>query len=277
MNGDLMYQHYRRMVPQPGTLVVNDPEQLARMQQWGSPGDIWQASKGKRWDVAKNMGRLAINTGLDFLPGIGDVKSAQEAITGTLPMLEGLPGVESKLTGGERAVAALGALPFVPNMLGILKKTPDLGTISTMAKKGEGRIPATPGKAESGVWDESLYPKKWPNSDKKVKVAHFTDKEEFRFDPTAEPEPGRKGLFVYKLDELKPGQLEQLEREDWPGRWAEYIEVPESSLRDFQRFDDNEIPGRAGFTEYFIDSKEFPIPAGTSPKAEGGKMGRPKK
>ena len=110
------------------------------------------------------------------------------------------------------------------------------------------------------------YARKWPGSQKKVQVVHFTDQEEFRFDPIIMPEGETPGLFVYRIDELKPGQLEKLEQ-DWAGRYAEYFEVPESALHEYQVFEDDEVEeGAQGFTEYFISANDL------TPTSEGGQI-----
>jgi len=82
----------------------------------------WQVDPNYVPPPAKETWKRAVSTGIDFLPGPGDVKAAQEAITG-----------ENLITGEdlgpwERVLAGAGVLPFVPGMAGWLKK-PVLGKI----------------------------------------------------------------------------------------------------------------------------------------------------
>ncbi len=168
---------------QPPALIIPDEQQLAALRQWGTPSDLWQASEGKRWGAVENLGKFGLNTLLDFLPGIGDIKSAQEAITGTQPMLEGVPGIDNKLDLLGRITAGLGALPFIPNMAGVMKKAPlsfdgmvksagknieGKGGFNEMVKKartGEANITTVePGKPVGGVDFELYAPKKWEDS-----------------------------------------------------------------------------------------------------------------
>ncbi len=72
------------------------------------------------------------NTVMDFLPGIGDVKSAQEAITGT-----SLVNQEDISKWWERGLSAVGALPLVPSLAGIIAKTGDKIKPFTEASKGD--------------------------------------------------------------------------------------------------------------------------------------------
>lgn len=163
--GAVQYDQLGRLVPQPQVLTIARPEELERLQAYGpleAAQDVWNAPPDVKLQAGKNLGRLVGNTALDFLPGIGDLKSAQEAITGTQPMLEGVPGVESHLTIPERIGAGIGALPFVPNVVGMMKGIKGGGKLIDAAKtigKGEGRIPtAIPEKAEGGTFPEVIGP-----------------------------------------------------------------------------------------------------------------------
>jgi hypothetical protein len=64
---------------------------------------------------ASETWKKALNMAIDFMPGPGDVKAGQEAITGK-NLITG-----DTLKWWERGLAGAGALPFLPNVLGILK------------------------------------------------------------------------------------------------------------------------------------------------------------
>lgn len=66
---------------------------------------------------ASETWRKAASMGLDFAPIIGDIKSGQEAITGK-DLTTG-----ERLSTIDRIFAGAGALPFVPNMAVMVKKT----------------------------------------------------------------------------------------------------------------------------------------------------------
>ncbi len=69
-----------------------------------------------------------VNTLLDFIPGVGDVKSAQEAITG-----ESLINKE-KLNWWERGLSGIGALPLIPSIVGFTKGS-KIGKLESVIKK----------------------------------------------------------------------------------------------------------------------------------------------
>ncbi len=65
---------------------------------------------------ASETWKKALSMGIDFLPGPGDVKAAQEAITGQ-NLITG-----DQLAWWERGLAGAGALPFLPNVAGIMRE-----------------------------------------------------------------------------------------------------------------------------------------------------------
>lgn len=202
--GRVQYDKLGRLVPQPEIMVSGNPAAVEanRRPLYENVYQDWQAiPPERRMEGIKAAGRVMGNAALDFIPGVGDLKSAQEAITGTQPMLEGLPGVSHKLTIPERIGAGIGALPFVPNVAGMLKKMPGLDMLSSVTGKGgKADIPAgkTP-KAEGGV--EFLKANEPITESQLVKVAdqyakefgeHITIKEH----PITLPETG-KSVMTY--------------------------------------------------------------------------------
>ena len=78
---------------------------------------------------------------------------------------------------------------------------------------------------------------------------HYTDRKPFILveHVDANAPGGQPGLFVY--DEEQKG---------WPGRRCIEIDAPVGAVVLVQSFDDDEIPGEKGFSEWFIPAAAFP-------------------
>lgn len=110
-SGDNTLAQYRPQ-PEPKKFVIAGQEYYAAPSVF--PGSY--ADPDYQAPPASETWKKALSMGIDFMPGPGDVKAAQEAITGN-NLITGEP-----LAWWERGLAGLGALPLVPSVGGILKK-----------------------------------------------------------------------------------------------------------------------------------------------------------
>lgn len=151
-------------------------------QEYYAMPPSWQADPSYVPPPASETWKKAVSTGIDFMPGPGDIKSAQEAVTGKNLI------TDEPLAWWERGLAGAGALPLIPNVAGLLGgakaafRQKGLSNAVEMASKGHnvediwqktGWLKGPEGKWRFEIDDEKLKLK--PNNRDFGKLSDFVD------------------------------------------------------------------------------------------------------
>jgi len=210
---------------------------------------------------------------LDFIPGLGDIKSGQEAIMGQ-DLITG-----DKLENWQRWLAGAGALPFIPNMAGMLKKAPLSfdGMVKSAGKNIEGKggfnemvekartgetdiTTAKPGKAEGGkLFYHGSHGgiDRWGISNSQDLGIHFGTKEQ-AISRVQKGAQGRGTLYTVSIKNIPEEKIidvpDVFNRVGWPSGspYADIIRIFDGRI-NFEWHDKADLIDRARKADDLVD------------------------
>lgn len=121
------------LIGQPQTIVVPNARKLEALRGYGNVEALKDVARYARENPGKSalgVGKFLGDFALDLVPGVGDVKSGVEAITGKSLM--------GDLSPTERVLSGLGALPFIPGQIKAFHGSPHKFSKFTTSKMGTG-------------------------------------------------------------------------------------------------------------------------------------------
>jgi len=156
-------------------MTIQDPEELKRLRAYSWADALLDVAK-YAWqnplESAIGTGKFLGDFALDWAGGIGDVKALVEGLRGET-LLRGDP-----LSGSERLLTGLGAIPFIPPLAGAVKglKRVPVGDVAKQGNLGKIEGLMTRNKFGESLSLQGRKILKWYDRNRGVTAVHFNSK-----------------------------------------------------------------------------------------------------